>query len=171
MTSPMSWKSHYVCDLSLLNTFFRSSSWCWFVNMLLVIMPKMINVMKLAFISELHCYPVCPTCRVVLSAKFYQSAGTNYTWLNSYRYKSKSWLTLMTPSFLFLISEFIAESGNEKFWEFVDTVKELTVYKQGGMFVNQNDATVLPLFFWSNVTLLFVDISHRICALLLQLDP
>lgn len=54
---------------------------------------------------------------------------------------------LMTPSFLFLTSEFIAESGNEKFWEFVDTVKELTVYKQGGMFLNQNDATVLPLFF------------------------
>lgn len=79
---------------------------------------------------------------------------------------------LMTPSFLFSTSEFIAESGNEKFWEFVDTVKELTVYKQGGTFVNQNDARVLPLFFCfgSNVTLFF-DVSHRICALLLQLDP
>ncbi|TWW80861.1 UDP-glucose:glycoprotein glucosyltransferase 2, partial [Takifugu flavidus] len=36
----------------------------------------------------------------------------------------------MTP-FLLETSEFIAEGGNEKFWEFVDTVKELTVYKQG----------------------------------------
>lgn len=45
---------------------------------------------------------------------------------------------LMTLSFLFLTSEFIAEGGNEKFWEFVDTVKELTVYKQGGMFIIQN---------------------------------
>uniref|UniRef100_A0A671W1M8 UDP-glucose ceramide glucosyltransferase-like 1 n=1 Tax=Sparus aurata TaxID=8175 RepID=A0A671W1M8_SPAAU len=27
--------------------------------------------------------------------------------------------------------EFIGEDGNEKFWQFVDTVKELTVYKQG----------------------------------------
>lgn len=44
---------------------------------------------------------------------------------------------LMTLSFLFF-SEFIAEGGNEKFWEFVDTVKELTVYKQGGMFIIQN---------------------------------
>ena len=34
---------------------------------------------------------------------------------------------------MFLCSEFIAEDGNEKFWQFVDTVKELTVYKQGGM--------------------------------------
>lgn len=32
-----------------------------------------------------------------------------------------------------LCSEFIGEDGNEKFWQFVDTVKELTVYKQGGM--------------------------------------
>uniref|UniRef100_A0A8C8DRB7 UDP-glucose ceramide glucosyltransferase-like 1 n=1 Tax=Oryzias sinensis TaxID=183150 RepID=A0A8C8DRB7_9TELE len=30
-----------------------------------------------------------------------------------------------------LCSEFIGEDGNEKFWQFVDTVKELTVYKQG----------------------------------------
>ncbi|CAG05920.1 unnamed protein product, partial [Tetraodon nigroviridis] len=36
----------------------------------------------------------------------------------------------MTP-FLLETSEFIAEGGNEKFWEFVDTVKELTVYKRG----------------------------------------
>uniref|UniRef100_A0A8C4IKQ2 UDP-glucose ceramide glucosyltransferase-like 1 n=1 Tax=Dicentrarchus labrax TaxID=13489 RepID=A0A8C4IKQ2_DICLA len=28
-------------------------------------------------------------------------------------------------------SEFIGEDGNEKFWQFVDTVKELTVYKHG----------------------------------------
>ncbi|XP_051938490.1 UDP-glucose:glycoprotein glucosyltransferase 2 isoform X2 [Hippocampus zosterae] len=35
-----------------------------------------------------------------------------------------------TP-FLLETSEFIAEDGNEKFWQFVDTVKELTVYKQG----------------------------------------
>uniref|UniRef100_A0A674F4Y4 UDP-glucose ceramide glucosyltransferase-like 1 n=1 Tax=Salmo trutta TaxID=8032 RepID=A0A674F4Y4_SALTR len=37
-------------------------------------------------------------------------------------------------AFLFpnlLFSEFIAEDGNEKFWDFVDTVKELTVYKNG----------------------------------------
>lgn len=32
-----------------------------------------------------------------------------------------------------LYSEFIGEDGNEKFWQFVDTVKELTVYKHGGM--------------------------------------
>uniref|UniRef100_A0A674F4V3 UDP-glucose ceramide glucosyltransferase-like 1 n=1 Tax=Salmo trutta TaxID=8032 RepID=A0A674F4V3_SALTR len=36
----------------------------------------------------------------------------------------------MTP-FLLETSEFIAEDGNEKFWDFVDTVKELTVYKNG----------------------------------------
>lgn len=36
----------------------------------------------------------------------------------------------MTP-FLLETSEFISEDGNEKFWQFVDTVKELTVYKQG----------------------------------------
>ncbi|KAJ4933097.1 hypothetical protein JOQ06_029934, partial [Pogonophryne albipinna] len=36
----------------------------------------------------------------------------------------------MTP-FLLETSEFIAEDRNEKFWQFVDTVKELTVYKQG----------------------------------------
>ncbi|XP_014851311.1 PREDICTED: UDP-glucose:glycoprotein glucosyltransferase 2 isoform X2 [Poecilia mexicana] len=36
----------------------------------------------------------------------------------------------MTP-FLLETSEFIAEDGSEKFWSFVDTVKELTVYKQG----------------------------------------
>uniref|UniRef100_A0A671VZC3 UDP-glucose glycoprotein glucosyltransferase 2 n=1 Tax=Sparus aurata TaxID=8175 RepID=A0A671VZC3_SPAAU len=30
-----------------------------------------------------------------------------------------------------MCSEFIGEDGNEKFWQFVDTVKELTVYKQG----------------------------------------
>ncbi|CAJ1079457.1 UDP-glucose:glycoprotein glucosyltransferase 2 [Xyrichtys novacula] len=36
----------------------------------------------------------------------------------------------MTP-FLLETSEFIGEDGNEKFWQFVDTVKELTVYKQG----------------------------------------
>uniref|UniRef100_A0A8C9WFD8 UDP-glucose ceramide glucosyltransferase-like 1 n=1 Tax=Scleropages formosus TaxID=113540 RepID=A0A8C9WFD8_SCLFO len=35
-----------------------------------------------------------------------------------------------TP-FLLETSEFIAEDGNEKFWQFVDTVKELTVYKNG----------------------------------------
>lgn len=34
--------------------------------------------------------------------------------------------------FLFLNSEFIAEDGNEKFWQFLETVRELTVYKQGG---------------------------------------
>ncbi|KAA8588101.1 hypothetical protein FQN60_001295 [Etheostoma spectabile] len=36
----------------------------------------------------------------------------------------------MTP-FLLETSEFIGEDGNERFWQFVDTVKELTVYKQG----------------------------------------
>uniref|UniRef100_A0A3P8XBE6 UDP-glucose glycoprotein glucosyltransferase 2 n=1 Tax=Esox lucius TaxID=8010 RepID=A0A3P8XBE6_ESOLU len=36
----------------------------------------------------------------------------------------------MTP-FLLETSEFIAEDGNEKFWHFVDTVKELTIYKNG----------------------------------------
>ncbi|KAJ3592196.1 hypothetical protein NHX12_007324 [Muraenolepis orangiensis] len=36
----------------------------------------------------------------------------------------------MTP-FLLETSEFIAEDDNEKFWQFVDTVKELTVYKNG----------------------------------------
>ncbi|XP_071331061.1 UDP-glucose:glycoprotein glucosyltransferase 2 isoform X3 [Trachinotus anak] len=36
----------------------------------------------------------------------------------------------MTP-FLLETSEFIGEDGNEKFWQFVDTVKELTVYKRG----------------------------------------
>ncbi|XP_076603616.1 UDP-glucose:glycoprotein glucosyltransferase 2 [Chaetodon auriga] len=36
----------------------------------------------------------------------------------------------MTP-FLLETSEFIGEDGNEKFWLFVDTVKELTVYKHG----------------------------------------
>uniref|UniRef100_A0A669CH43 UDP-glucose ceramide glucosyltransferase-like 1 n=1 Tax=Oreochromis niloticus TaxID=8128 RepID=A0A669CH43_ORENI len=30
-----------------------------------------------------------------------------------------------------MCSEFIGEDGNEKFWQFVDTVKELTVYKHG----------------------------------------
>ncbi|KAM9343363.1 UDP-glucose:glycoprotein glucosyltransferase 2 [Pholidichthys leucotaenia] len=36
----------------------------------------------------------------------------------------------MTP-FLLETSEFIGEDGNEKFWQFIDTVKELTVYKRG----------------------------------------
>ncbi|XP_061579421.1 UDP-glucose:glycoprotein glucosyltransferase 2 isoform X2 [Cololabis saira] len=36
----------------------------------------------------------------------------------------------MTP-FLLETSEFIGEDGDEKFWQFVDTVKELTVYKHG----------------------------------------
>ncbi|KAG7503243.1 hypothetical protein JOB18_034256 [Solea senegalensis] len=36
----------------------------------------------------------------------------------------------MTP-FLLETSEFIGEDGNEHFWQFVDTVKELKVYKQG----------------------------------------
>ncbi|KAM8856453.1 UDP-glucose:glycoprotein glucosyltransferase 2 isoform 2-T2 [Spinachia spinachia] len=36
----------------------------------------------------------------------------------------------MTP-FLLETSEFVGEDGNDKFWQFVDTVKELTVYKQG----------------------------------------
>ncbi|XP_068602278.1 UDP-glucose:glycoprotein glucosyltransferase 2 [Brachionichthys hirsutus] len=36
----------------------------------------------------------------------------------------------MTP-LLLETSEFIGEDGNEKFWQFVDTVKELTVYKHG----------------------------------------
>ncbi|KAL0963881.1 hypothetical protein UPYG_G00314810 [Umbra pygmaea] len=36
----------------------------------------------------------------------------------------------MTP-FLLETSEFIAEDGNDKFWHFVDTVKELTIYKNG----------------------------------------
>ncbi|XP_061549023.1 UDP-glucose:glycoprotein glucosyltransferase 2 isoform X5 [Phycodurus eques] len=36
-----------------------------------------------------------------------------------------------TTPFLLETSEFIGEDGNEKFWQFVDTVKELTVYKQG----------------------------------------
>lgn len=38
----------------------------------------------------------------------------------------------MDNSFLFLNSEFIAEDGNENFWQFLETVRELTVYKQGG---------------------------------------
>lgn len=43
-------------------------------------------------------------------------------------------LTNAHYAFIFLLcSEFIGEDGNEKFWQFVDTVKELTVYKQGGM--------------------------------------
>lgn len=33
---------------------------------------------------------------------------------------------------LIFCSEFIREDGDEKFWQFVDTVKELTVYKNGG---------------------------------------
>ncbi|KAM9851238.1 UDP-glucose:glycoprotein glucosyltransferase 2 [Aulostomus maculatus] len=33
--------------------------------------------------------------------------------------------------FLLETSEFIGEDGNDRFWQFVDTVKELTVYKQG----------------------------------------
>lgn len=54
---------------------------------------------------------------------------------------------LTTVLFLLLTSEFIAESGNEKFWEFVDTVKELTVYKHGGMFIIQKHIfPVVPLF-------------------------
>ncbi|XP_061827435.1 UDP-glucose:glycoprotein glucosyltransferase 2 isoform X3 [Nerophis lumbriciformis] len=36
-----------------------------------------------------------------------------------------------TTPFLLETSEFIGEDNNEKFWQFVDTVKELTVYKQG----------------------------------------
>ncbi|XP_036396338.1 UDP-glucose:glycoprotein glucosyltransferase 2 [Megalops cyprinoides] len=36
----------------------------------------------------------------------------------------------MTP-LLLETSEFIAEDGDEKFWQFVDTVKELTVYRNG----------------------------------------
>ncbi|XP_051761615.1 UDP-glucose:glycoprotein glucosyltransferase 2 isoform X1 [Ctenopharyngodon idella] len=36
----------------------------------------------------------------------------------------------MTP-LLLETSEFIREDGDEKFWQFVDTVKELTVYKNG----------------------------------------
>uniref|UniRef100_A0AAY4DF81 UDP-glucose ceramide glucosyltransferase-like 1 n=1 Tax=Denticeps clupeoides TaxID=299321 RepID=A0AAY4DF81_9TELE len=36
----------------------------------------------------------------------------------------------MTP-LLLETSEFIGEDGEEKFWQFVDTVKELTVYKNG----------------------------------------
>ncbi|KAJ8012704.1 hypothetical protein DPEC_G00045650 [Dallia pectoralis] len=36
----------------------------------------------------------------------------------------------MTP-FLLETSEFIAGDGNDKFWHFVDTVKELTIYKNG----------------------------------------
>lgn len=50
----------------------------------------------------------------------------------------ESWSLTNTKSFWFnfvLYSEFIGEDGNEKFWQFVDTVKELTVYKQGGMLV------------------------------------
>lgn len=97
--------------------------------------------------------------------------------LSPYRCKKTSWLMLTTLLFLLLTSEFIAEGGNEKFWEFVDTVKELTVYKHGGMFITQNYITFqLCLFFF----LFFLvkcnvnnnaDVSHRICALLLQLDP
>uniref|UniRef100_A0A3Q4GS36 UDP-glucose ceramide glucosyltransferase-like 1 n=1 Tax=Neolamprologus brichardi TaxID=32507 RepID=A0A3Q4GS36_NEOBR len=37
----------------------------------------------------------------------------------------------MTP--FLLETEFIGEDGNEKFWQFVDTVKELTVYKHGSV--------------------------------------
>uniref|UniRef100_A0A8C2XQW8 UDP-glucose ceramide glucosyltransferase-like 1 n=2 Tax=Cyclopterus lumpus TaxID=8103 RepID=A0A8C2XQW8_CYCLU len=39
------------------------------------------------------------------------------------------WYNLRTYDFI--LPEFIGEDGNEKFWQFVDTVKELTVYKQG----------------------------------------
>lgn len=64
---------------------------------------------------------------------------------------------LTTVLFLLLTSEFIAESGNEKFWEFVDTVKELTVYKHGGMFIIQKYISFqLCLFFWSNVTVIIM---------------
>uniref|UniRef100_A0A8B9T8Q0 UDP-glucose ceramide glucosyltransferase-like 1 n=1 Tax=Anas platyrhynchos TaxID=8839 RepID=A0A8B9T8Q0_ANAPL len=38
---------------------------------------------------------------------------------------------LWTIHFYFLNSEFIAEDGNEKFWQFLETVRELTIYKQG----------------------------------------
>uniref|UniRef100_A0A8B9T713 UDP-glucose ceramide glucosyltransferase-like 1 n=1 Tax=Anas platyrhynchos TaxID=8839 RepID=A0A8B9T713_ANAPL len=36
----------------------------------------------------------------------------------------------LTP-LLLEASEFIAEDGNEKFWQFLETVRELTIYKQG----------------------------------------
>ncbi|XP_019384043.1 PREDICTED: UDP-glucose:glycoprotein glucosyltransferase 2 [Crocodylus porosus] len=35
------------------------------------------------------------------------------------------------PPLLLEASEFIAEEGNEKFWQFLETVRELTIYKQG----------------------------------------
>lgn len=41
-------------------------------------------------------------------------------------------VNLWTIHFYFLNSEFIAEDGNEKFWQFLETVRELTIYKQGG---------------------------------------
>uniref|UniRef100_A0A8B9QEK0 UDP-glucose glycoprotein glucosyltransferase 2 n=1 Tax=Apteryx owenii TaxID=8824 RepID=A0A8B9QEK0_APTOW len=36
-----------------------------------------------------------------------------------------------TTPLLLEASEFIAEDGNEKFWQFLETVRELTIYKQG----------------------------------------
>lgn len=61
-------------------------------------------------------------------------------------------------SFLFVsTSEFIAEGGNERFWEFVDTVKELTIYKQGGKFLIPNDVTLnFGVFFGANGTSLML---------------
>lgn len=49
----------------------------------------------------------------------------------------------MDNSFLFLNSEFIAEDGNEKFWQFLETVRELTVYKQGGKFKKHASFNIL----------------------------
>ncbi|KAK2904985.1 hypothetical protein Q8A67_006784 [Cirrhinus molitorella] len=47
----------------------------------------------------------------------------------------------MTP-LLLETSEFIREDGEEKFWQFVDTVKELTVYKNGESVRSYYDLTI-----------------------------
>uniref|UniRef100_A0A672U8Q6 UDP-glucose ceramide glucosyltransferase-like 1 n=1 Tax=Strigops habroptila TaxID=2489341 RepID=A0A672U8Q6_STRHB len=44
------------------------------------------------------------------------------------KWKNGIWNKANLTSYAF---EFIAEDGNEKFWQFLETVRELTVYKQG----------------------------------------
>lgn len=66
-------------------------------------------------------------------------------------------------------SEFVGEDGSDKFWQFVDTVKELSVYKQGGtssetnIFVHHKDVftKILGVFTITN------GVSYRVRALIL----
>uniref|UniRef100_A0A8V0XQS2 UDP-glucose glycoprotein glucosyltransferase 2 n=1 Tax=Gallus gallus TaxID=9031 RepID=A0A8V0XQS2_CHICK len=62
-------------------------------------------------------------------------SGVRCLWLLSqfdfYCGMSLKKVNLWTIHFYFLNSEFIAEDGNEKFWQFLETVRELTIYKQG----------------------------------------